>query len=343
MRKNKWRLADFILISGYYLNKRMGRISMEQKKIGKAIAYLRKQKGLTQTELAKQLHITDKAVSKWERGLATPDVMLLPKLSIILETDIESILAGNIAHYNYNWEGILIFSENENEDIYVGTYLYNKPLVYIMLSYFLLVGIKKITIVCGEKNQKFIKEKIQCWNINIEICFLKEISDFRVNQSNIMLVYENVFLYGLDLTKYFQRAMALINNENQEAALLLVQSANNKGKLILDNQRKVYNRGEDYRYDPIITYDECPIVFLSEQQAKQLIRKKNCQFKNEIDIMKKKQSLYGVGIGRGMLYCIIQTRKDVMLVSNLIQIIEETVQSKIYDVKDIAIGRGLVL
>ena len=41
-----------------------------EKNIGKFIAQLRKEKKMTQKELANQLHITDKAVSKWERGLS---------------------------------------------------------------------------------------------------------------------------------------------------------------------------------------------------------------------------------------------------------------------------------
>ena len=43
---------------------------MNTEKIGSLIAKLRKEKGLTQKELADQLHITDRAVSKWERGVS---------------------------------------------------------------------------------------------------------------------------------------------------------------------------------------------------------------------------------------------------------------------------------
>lgn len=47
--------------------------------IGALIARLRKEKGMTQQELAAQLGITDKAVSKWERSLSCPDISILPR------------------------------------------------------------------------------------------------------------------------------------------------------------------------------------------------------------------------------------------------------------------------
>ena len=50
---------------------------MNNQSMGDMISTLRKEKGMTQKDLADRLSITDKAVSKWERGLAVPDVSLL--------------------------------------------------------------------------------------------------------------------------------------------------------------------------------------------------------------------------------------------------------------------------
>jgi transcriptional regulator with XRE-family HTH domain len=58
------------------------------------ISDLRNSKNLTQKELAEQLGITDKAVSKWERGLSCPDISLLPKLSQILGVTIGELVKG---------------------------------------------------------------------------------------------------------------------------------------------------------------------------------------------------------------------------------------------------------
>ena len=65
-------------------------------KTGKLIARLRKEKNMTQKQLADAMNISDKAISKWERGLGCPDVSLLPELSQLLGVNIEEILAGEI-------------------------------------------------------------------------------------------------------------------------------------------------------------------------------------------------------------------------------------------------------
>ncbi|HIS39198.1 MAG TPA: helix-turn-helix domain-containing protein [Candidatus Onthousia faecavium] len=67
---------------------------MNNKKIGEFIALLRKEKGLTQIELAEKLFVTDKAVSKWERGLSLPDITVLEKLALELDVKVEEILHG---------------------------------------------------------------------------------------------------------------------------------------------------------------------------------------------------------------------------------------------------------
>lgn len=70
--------------------------SMDQDKIGGLIFSLRKEKGLTQRELAERLGVSDKAVSKWERGQGCPDVSLLGGLSRVLGVNIEQILSGEL-------------------------------------------------------------------------------------------------------------------------------------------------------------------------------------------------------------------------------------------------------
>ncbi len=67
---------------------------MDYYRIGSFIAKARKEKKLTQKELADILHITDRAVSKWERGKGCPDISLLEDLSKILDVSIIEILKG---------------------------------------------------------------------------------------------------------------------------------------------------------------------------------------------------------------------------------------------------------
>ena len=67
---------------------------MDLKKTGALIAELRRQKNLTQKELAAQLGVTDKAISRWETGKGFPDVSLLERLATTLDVTITEIVNG---------------------------------------------------------------------------------------------------------------------------------------------------------------------------------------------------------------------------------------------------------
>ena len=67
---------------------------MNQQKIGKFIASLRKEKNLTQQELADKLHVTDRAISNWENGRRMPDVSLFKPLCETLGISVNELLNG---------------------------------------------------------------------------------------------------------------------------------------------------------------------------------------------------------------------------------------------------------
>ncbi|MHB8128386.1 MAG: helix-turn-helix domain-containing protein [Mobilitalea sp.] len=67
---------------------------MDNKKIGDFITSLRKNKNMTQRDLADQLGVTDKAVSKWERGAGYPDIAMLKPLADALGTSVNELLEG---------------------------------------------------------------------------------------------------------------------------------------------------------------------------------------------------------------------------------------------------------
>ena len=67
---------------------------MDQIKIGRFIAERRKKASLTQMQLAEKLGITDKAISKWERGIAMPDTSIMLKLCDILGISVNELLCG---------------------------------------------------------------------------------------------------------------------------------------------------------------------------------------------------------------------------------------------------------
>ena len=78
---------------------------MDQVKIGKFISARRKAVNLTQAQLAEKLCITDRAVSKWERGLAMPDSSIMLDLCAILKITVNDLLSGEVVSMdNYSKE-----------------------------------------------------------------------------------------------------------------------------------------------------------------------------------------------------------------------------------------------
>lgn len=76
---------------------------MDQVKIGRFIAECRREKNLTQMQLAEKLNITDRAVSKWENGRAMPDSSIMIELCSVLGINVNELLSGErIEMENYN-------------------------------------------------------------------------------------------------------------------------------------------------------------------------------------------------------------------------------------------------
>lgn len=84
---------------------------MDQVKIGKFISAKRKEKNLTQAELAEKLNITDRAISKWETGKGMPDTSIMLDLCEVLSISVNELLSGEVIvmeNYNEKAESLLI-------------------------------------------------------------------------------------------------------------------------------------------------------------------------------------------------------------------------------------------
>lgn len=73
---------------------------MKAKSLGQMISSLRKEKGMTQNDLAGKMNVTDKAVSKWERDLSYPDINSIPRLAETLDVSVEELLNAKKAEEN---------------------------------------------------------------------------------------------------------------------------------------------------------------------------------------------------------------------------------------------------
>ena len=80
---------------------------MSNKTLGEMISSLRKEKNMTQNDLAEKMNVTDKAVSKWERNLSCPDVNSIPKLAEILGVSVEELLNAQTKQDNGKVDDII--------------------------------------------------------------------------------------------------------------------------------------------------------------------------------------------------------------------------------------------
>lgn len=109
---------------------------MDQYKIGKFIAARRKEMKMTQKELAEQLGITDRAISKWENGRCMPDMSLLQPLSKALGVGVNDLLSGEIVadeHFREKSEQNLVNMAELNHLRSVKTGMYGMLAVFAVL------------------------------------------------------------------------------------------------------------------------------------------------------------------------------------------------------------------
>lgn len=92
---------------------------MEQAKVGKFIAECRKNKNMTQAELAEKLNITDRAISKWETGKGMPDSSIMLELCSELDISVNELLSGEVIkmeNYNQKAEENLLDMKKQKEE-----------------------------------------------------------------------------------------------------------------------------------------------------------------------------------------------------------------------------------
>lgn len=86
---------DIIILAGVKIIYER-KIAMNCEKVGALLRQLRAERGMTQQQVADKLMVSDKAVSKWERGLGCPDISIINEISALFGVDTESILSGEL-------------------------------------------------------------------------------------------------------------------------------------------------------------------------------------------------------------------------------------------------------
>lgn len=312
---------------------------MDVEKVGKAICCLRKRAGYTQKDLADRIGISDKAVSKWERGLGMPEIGYLRKLSILLDTDSDSLLAGDAACHDSSWSGIIILDEN-SYGIGAGTLIYDKPLIYFLLSYCLLMGIRDITVLGTEDDKKYLEAR---FGSGAEYGFeLKAVTggleSIDARAGNFMMVYGRCILYGVDQTRFFQKAMI----ERDHFTMLVLPKKNNNpsSRIRMDENMKVVNCCTDEPLRTQYDFSNIPILFFPVKVLKEM--------KSESDIAAfvsryaSKHEVYVQMLDRGFVEIEVDNWTNVQEASTFMKIVQDKCGMNVYCMEEVAWRRGLI-
>ena len=111
---------------------------MDAKQLGKFINEQRKQLGMTQAELAERLHVTDKAISRWERGVGLPDINNIESLAESLEVSVLELMQAKIDDEAH-------ISKEEAEEVLLDTIQLSKTTQNI---FHLFGGIILVIFIC---------------------------------------------------------------------------------------------------------------------------------------------------------------------------------------------------
>lgn len=271
--------------------------------IGRGIASLRKKAGFTQAALAEFLNVSDKAVSKWERGLSCPDISLLPKLSIVLNTDIDSLINGRNSGINHRWKGILFL------DDFASFQVYSKPLVYYLIQNFLLVGIRDVLIIGGNVSgllgtgEQFGMQ----FKYDVDSTIKALLNHAEFTSANTMIVFENVLVYGANLTRNYQSIMSY-----EDDSIDLITDGHN----------------------PI------PIIFCRKKKWEKL-HKQIYKWNSINDMISDMDSVHKA-LDRGIVALPLNNNDQILEASRFIQIIEKAEKKEIANLYEIADSRGLI-
>lgn len=262
---------------------------------------------MTQNELAQKLNVTDKAVSRWERGIGTPDISLLTRLSAILDTDIEAVLEGNFTSEDPGCKGLLIMKYPHN--IAASSFLYTKRIVYFQLGFFLLAGIREICIRGRQEDVCFTESALgNGGQLGINLVYETAEDESALNNqsseyfcscnkiSSFFVINGLFFLYGKDITSSLNR-------------------------IILDSD--LCTTLVDYQKRPL------PLCFYPSVERLSLFSKDS-------------QTVQNYPLLRGIISFPIKNEKDLFDAGNIVRIIEEQQVETVADLHEIARNRGYI-
>ncbi len=314
---------------------------MDPQRVGNAIAYLRKKVGYTQRELADRIGVSDKAVSKWERGLGLPDTAIIGKIAILLDSDTDSLLAGDLVHHNHGWTGLLILKDNMY-GIRANTIIYDKPVINFMLSYFMLMGIREIRIVSGPEDQQYVKSVFGNGDIlGLRLKYWERIQEeeYKNSNSNVMIAFGMTFIYGVDQTRFFQKAM--LDKDKTTVLSLPKKKIDLPSRIYYDSDKKVVTSEDGEKLRTQYDYYQIPIVFCPAHVISNM-KLEEAMGTETIPYTRINDEVYTVTLDRGFVEIPLNTWDDVMDASAFVKTVQKACGMQIYCIEEIAWRRGMI-
>lgn len=259
---------------------RVGGRNMAKQTIGKFIATKRKEKGMTQQQLADALKITNKAVSKWETDAGLPDLSMLQPLSKILGVSIDDIISGgDIEESNVQKEADVQIEEKEKKKFNFIKYKKIMTILGIVLVSGLLIMQLLYLVILLPKNYYYIYEGM-FHIINIIIVGIIVVLLIPFYKKKAVLISTLVIASGIvaySATMVVQTEKQIISfAPNGSAVLVLKKDAKTHEMTIYKNQKLWFvQKKEQFPY-PVgdsISYqwlanDICAITYQSLEDKK---------------------------------------------------------------------------
>ncbi len=190
---------------------------MDLEKMGKFIAKLRVDKGLTQAQLGDLLGVENKIISKWEKGINTPDTMMLIALSNIFNVRVEEIVDGEYKEK---------YRKEENRDISkIDDNKYNKHIKIrnIVICILVIIILINLTLFIG-KEIKEIKSKIKTDTVTIDL----------KNDPETPLNINGCIMYSNQSTMYIIKGISYENKADDKTGKTLIVQY--EVKLLVDDK-----------------------------------------------------------------------------------------------------------
>ena len=187
---------------------------MNQEKIGKLIASLRKELNLTQSELGAKVGVGDRAVSKWERGITCPDISIINELSTILGITSDELLKGEL--------------NKEHKDV-LSKHKLNKKLLFIIPMLLLIIV---LVIIFINRNRSYVynlKSRTDNYSIGGNVSIEKGDIIIAINwlsfkNKEYINLYIKNYEYAIMCNKHFIVKKGSVNNSDLNFKPMLLKN-----------------------------------------------------------------------------------------------------------------------